>query len=216
MAWSCGPIQRQLFLLLLALLPATGPAATLAASSADVEPGDVNVAIALTLASSPGEKVSGIQFDLVCSENVAQLTAMQPGTAAVLAGKSVSYNRVEPGRYRAIVAGLNQNVIGDGEVVSLVFEVSTQPPDGSQPISIEGLVMSDPNGRSVPSMAVPGELRVSGGVPPNGDHPQCGCANGCASDKAAPPYRAAGSLVVVLASIVAAPLFRRRTASPFH
>lgn len=216
MAPSSRPLNRFLFYPLLVAISAASGAATLTAGSADVKPNDANVGIALALISTAGEHVSGIQFDLVCSENVARLTAMQPGPVAVLAGKSVSYNRVEQGRYRAIVAGLNQNVIGDGEAVSLLFEVTAQPPDGPQPISIEGLVMSDPNGRAVPSSAVAGELRVTGGVPPDGDHPRCGCTKADASNRAIPPQQAAGALAIALFSIVVLSFLRRCPAGPFH
>lgn len=205
-----------LFLPLLVAVSMAAHAATLTAGSADVEPNDANVGIALTLSSATGEQVSGVQFDLFCSENVARLTAMQPGPVAVLAGKSVSYNRVEPGRYRAIVAGLNQNVIADGEVVSLVFEVTSQPPNGPQPVAIEGLVMSDPNGRAVPSSAVAGELRVTGGVPPDDNHPRCGCTEASASDKSIPAQQAAGTLTIAVFSIAIVSLRRRRFPGRFH
>lgn len=165
-----------LFLLFACAQSAIG--ATLSVGTAEVHPKDAGIEVAMTFAAGQDEHVSGVQFDLLCSESVAALSSMRAGPAAVAAEKSVSFNRIAAGRYRAIVAGLNQNVIGDGVLVVLVFDVSVAPPDGPQPLDLDDIVMSDPNGFSVPATGTPGVLDVIGGVTDGGNCPNCGCACG--------------------------------------
>ena len=161
-------------------------AATLATGTADVGPGDAGVQVPLTLTLETGDHVSGLQFDLLCEERVALLTAMQAGPVATAAGKSVSFNRIQAGRYRAIVAGLNQNLMASGVTVIASFDVASRPPNGEQPLQLEGLVMSDPSGHAVPSTAIAGVLHVTGGVPDD-EEPPCGCASAAGQGPHAPP-----------------------------
>lgn len=182
----------QFFLFLLAGFPVS--AATLSAGSVDVHPKDADVNVTLTIASASGESVSGVQFDIELAEDVAIVTAMDAGAAAVAAVKSVSFSKVGTGRYRAIVAGLNQNVIQDGELVLMRLDVGAAPPDGAQPLEITGLVMSDPNGKAVSATAESGTVNVIGGVPSDDDG--CGCAKGSISTGT--PGRFSGDVICLL------------------
>jgi len=193
--------HASVFLVLpLVFLGSLAPAATLSIGTAQVRPKEAGIEVAMTFAAEAGEQVSGIQFDLLFSENVAALSAMRTGAAAAAAGKSVSFNQIAAGRYRALVAGLNQNIIGDGVVVVLVFDVGAAPPNGLQPLDLDGLIMSDPNGFRVPATGISGVLDVVGGVPDWGNCPNCGCACGVLGQGPAGPR---GNMLVCVAVLLA-------------
>lgn len=158
--------------ILLFAVPAWG--ATLSAGSASVTPAMAGVPIAITLTPQSGDLVAAIQFDLAFDPRVAGLAEIRPGDAATAAGKSVSTNEVSPGHFRVIIAGLNQNAMGAGEVAVPHFNIAGAPPNGDHPLRLEDLVMANPNGRAVPATAEWGLLRVTGGVPDQ-PAPCCGC-----------------------------------------
>jgi hypothetical protein len=180
------------------LCSASAGAATLSADSAGVTPGLTGVRIAVTLAPDTADLVAAIQFDLAFDPRVAGLADIQPGDAAANAGKSVSANQLAPGRHRVIIAGLNQNVMGAGEVAVLFLDIAAAPPNGEHPLRLEDLVMANPTGRAVPASAEWGTIRVTGGVPVS-PAPCCGCA-GLRTDGGA----ASGSAVVLLLAVLAA------------
>jgi len=174
-------------------------AATLDVGAAQAHPNDSGVEVAVTFAAQPGDNVAGVQFDLLFSEAVAALTNVRPGPAAVDAGKSVAFNRLAAGRCRVIVAGLNQNVIADGVLAVLVFNVAAAAPNGPQPLNLDGLVMSDPNGLNVPATGNPGTLEVIGGVTDGDTCNACGCARGALDTH---PPGALGNAALLAATVL--------------
>jgi hypothetical protein len=169
-----GPYRAAMGLIVAGvLLGAHAPAATVAVGSAEARAGDTGVAIVFTLTLQPGELVSGIQFDLVFAAEALELTSLAEGPVAVAASKSVSFTETSPGRVRAIVAGLNQNVMEAGVVVEGLFNVPVRAPNGRHTLALENLVLSNPAGRAVPATPEHGVVAVSGGTDPA--PPGCGC-----------------------------------------
>ncbi len=154
---------------------ATAHAATLTAGTAEATPHTANVRIAVTLDTEANDAISGIQFDLTFDPAAAALKDITAGPAAEDAQKSVSFNTIEQGRSRVIVAGLNQNLIGQGTLASMHFDIPEHAINGTHPIALDNIVMSDPRGRAVPATATAGAITITGGADPPPPTPGCGC-----------------------------------------
>ncbi len=165
--------------LLLALCPLSVNAATLSSPELNARPGE-EVTLAVTLACGAAEQVAGLQFDLQYDASALSIRATEAGTVATAAGKLVSANALGSGRHRVIIAGLNQTGLANGELLRIRFGVSTSAASGRYPLSLSGVVLSDPAGKRLPGDVAVGDVVVSGGsvaavpVPRAG----CGCMNG--------------------------------------
>lgn len=121
---------------------------------------DATLAIPIVLTPFSGEQVAALQFDAdfdpkrmaLASELGASL-----GAAAQAADKSVHAARIRPGLLRVIIAGLNQNVIENGEVAVLHFQRREHSEDPAGVVSLTNVVLSDPTGQEVPARAPGGD-----------------------------------------------------------
>ena len=108
--------------------------------------GDIVVPVAVY--PSGDEAVAGVQFDVNFDGAAVALIDVEAGAAALDAGKFVIHNEGDPGTTRVIIAGLNQDLIGDGIVANLVF----RPLDAgasSDSFALNAPVLSDPFGGAV-------------------------------------------------------------------
>ncbi len=141
-------------------------AATLSVGSATVTPGQ-SLSIPVSLEGAPGEAVASLQFDIVFDAEVIAVSDASPGTAAAAAGKDALFAPQELGRVRVIVFGLlSQTAIGDGVVADLSLQIDSQAPGGLYPLSLSNVVLSDPQGASVPVSTMTGHLTL-GQIPPH-------------------------------------------------
>jgi hypothetical protein len=99
--------------------------------------------------TAQGAQVAGLQFDVLYNPSALSLSSAQAGSAATLASKSIAFNLESPGDTRFIIFGLNQNVIGNGSVADLKFQVSSTAPAGPYNLSLSGIVGSDASGHAV-------------------------------------------------------------------
>lgn len=129
---------------------AWGAELSLAVSRAPAD--DTRIEAVVFLKSAPGEDVSGLQFECDFPGLNAMLETVEIGEAAAGAAKAVNFNRISRGRVRAIVAGLNQNVVPDGPVARLRFRVEHGAGlDGAAPFTLSKVVLSDPFGSRIPA-----------------------------------------------------------------
>ncbi len=140
-------------------------AATLTAGQNSAIPTQSAVSVPISLTSGTGEQVAAIQFDILFDYAILTLTDVAAGPATTSAGKDISFSTLEPGRGRAIIAGLNQNVISNGTIAITLFNVSRDAPGGDQSVSLSGVLLSDPNGVAVPSESVSGHISIAAIVP---------------------------------------------------
>lgn len=126
--------------------------------------GDSGVSIQVILTAEPGEDVAGIQFDLAYDPDVFSVDGVEPGEAAVDAVKDASFSILEPGRARIIIAGFNQNVIGNGSVACIYFSIGQEAPDAVYSVTPVAVLMSDPWGGNISAEGTAGTITV--GVPP--------------------------------------------------
>jgi len=155
-------------------------AATVSGPRIETGPGQ-GVVLPIAIASGSGEDVSGVQFDLVFDPALLTAGAITAGSAATDAGKILSTNEVARGQLRIIVAGLNQTVIDDGELLLAEFVIEADAAVNAV-VAIERLVLSDPSGRSVRASAENAVLLIDpasaeGEPVPAGPTAQCGCAS---------------------------------------
>jgi len=142
-------------------------AATVTVATGTYIPGQTEVALPVSLDSAAGEEVCAAQFDLLFNSSVLTMQGVTAGSAATAAGKQLSSSTISPGRIRVIVAGLNQNVIGDGVIATVRFAVVSGTPGGIQPVTLSGVLLSDPDGVAVPSSGVSGGINIPTTVPTN-------------------------------------------------
>ena len=101
-----------------------------------------------------GPPVAALQFDLLYDPSVLSITTATAGSGATAASKTLSKNLISPGDLRVIIAGSNQNVLGDGSVADLTVQVSNSAPKkGHHQLFLCNVIASDPNGLSVPIKA---------------------------------------------------------------
>jgi hypothetical protein len=119
------------------------------------------VSLDMSLINDPGDTVAGGQVDVVFDSDVMTLIGVTAGTAATSAGKSVSYSALERGVVRLIVAGMNLNAIGDGDLAQFEFVLAGGMPGGDYAIDLDGLVLSNAYGMAVASAAAPSVINVT-------------------------------------------------------
>jgi hypothetical protein len=111
--------------------------------------GDGTVAeVPVTIAAEAGEEIASLQFDMHFDDATFDLVDVVPGESSSDALKQVIYSVRSPGVIRVIVAGLNQNVIRDGNIATVLLA-----PDAEdavpQTLSLDSIVISDPFGERV-------------------------------------------------------------------
>jgi uncharacterized protein (TIGR03437 family) len=112
--------------------------------------------------SQAGYPISAVQFDVQCPDT-AHISAVAPGWAASVAGKSLVTLPISPQRWRVLVYGLNQLVLADGPVAVLTLQFQSGSPSGRHAVSLDGLNLSTPQGMAVLADAVAGAVIVGGG-----------------------------------------------------
>lgn len=209
--FTCGIVKGFLvpaFLLVVGLWSAeTAEAAALIGDQAQTQPGDTGVDYGFDLEVVSGERVAALQFELQLSDAL-RLEVLEAGPVAQDANKTVSVNELGPGRYRVIVAGLNQNEILSGRVLEGALGVSMEAPGGAHEVGIEGLVISSPTGASVVAEAQPGAVFVEREAPMPPE--QCGCAGAAITDGNGGIDRGDGALILALFLVLVASRQRPR------
>lgn len=143
-------------------LPAAG-AATLRLGGAFAQPGQQQVAVALTLEPGAGEAVAALQCDVPLDSAVFTRVGVAAGPAAVAASKQVFLSEPRPGRWRIMVSGFNQQAIGPGVVATLLLDISPGAAERAYLLPPEGAVLSSPEGTLVPVVTYNGAVYVGAG-----------------------------------------------------
>lgn len=112
--------------------------------------------------SAIGSMVAALQFDL--DYDPALTLRTNAGTAALSAGKNIYSAPVSLRGTRFLAAGMNQNVLGDGVVVSINAVVSPNMPLGVYPLRLTNLLASDQAGNAVSLTSKDGNLTVNAPV----------------------------------------------------
>lgn len=114
----------------------------------------------ILLSVGSGEQVSALQFDVNYPSNNVQISNVFIGSSASSAGKTLQYNSLSNNIIRVIIAGLNQNVIGNGCVAELECRICLSSWNGFADVTLSGIVMSSPTGSRVPAQASNGGIDI--------------------------------------------------------
>lgn len=96
--------------------------------------------------ASHGDSVTALQFDIVLDGSVAGLSAV-PGESPRGSDKAIYTASLDGGRFRILLAEVDQNIIPGGTVVSLFVNVNPGVTAGTYPIRIESALGADPDGQ---------------------------------------------------------------------
>jgi len=124
--------------------------------------GNASIDIAFT---SAGQAVAALQFDIGYPDQVFAFS-VSSGGAANNSGKTIYTSDLQPGSKRILIAGLNQNPIGNGVLATLSIQANQATPPGFYPLAISNVVASDGSGSAVSVSASGGGLVVPGGGAP--------------------------------------------------
>ncbi len=104
--------------------------------------------------------VATLQFDLAFPSSLS-LVSTTTGSAATSAGKSANGSAISGG-VRVLIFGLNQNLIGSGEVAIIRLNIAAGTPPGTIAVAIGNIVASDALGLNVAVSGIGGSVTVSG------------------------------------------------------
>jgi hypothetical protein len=135
---------------------AVAQAAELAASRVTVPSGTTTAQAEIRL-NTQGDKLAALQADIGVPPGF-DVTAAA-GAAAAAAEKQITVADLGAGRRRFILAGLNQNAVGDGVVVSLIITIPRSAANQSS-ITITNASATDPNGRTVNLVTTDGAVSI--------------------------------------------------------
>ncbi|MCX8065518.1 MAG: hypothetical protein N3G21_10155 [Candidatus Hydrogenedentes bacterium] len=140
--------------------------ADLIVGSVSLKQGEKIVVLPVDIKVKPGEKVSGVQFDITMPFEFSVKEA-RLGESAQKANKMCTYNKINSYTCRVIVAGLNRDVLDEGTLVFIKFELTDIPTGGKHRIKLSNVVLADPDGNSVVCVVQPGGIVVGGDLPDN-------------------------------------------------
>jgi hypothetical protein len=116
--------------------------AQLSAASGSATAG-ATVSIPITLTSSGGAQIVGIQWNFSFSSDITGVTVFA-GPSATNAQKSVSCAGT-----RCLVFGFNNNILADGTIAIATFQIATFPSNTTIPFSLTNTVISAASGAAV-------------------------------------------------------------------
>jgi len=140
-------------------VPGVCAAATLQPGGAVTQPG-ADFTIPLVLGRSEAEAVAAIQLEIVFDANRFSFAGAQAGQPLVDAAKELQAAQVNPGRWRVVAFGFNQNVIAAGVIATLQFETLPAIPAGEYLVQGQNPVVSDPNGIRITTQVGSGTITV--------------------------------------------------------
>ncbi len=128
--------------------------------------------------TAAGSTVAALQFDLEY-DSALSLTA-SAGAVALSAGKEIYSAPVSARRTRFLVAGMNQNVLGDGVLTTINAFVSANTAAGALPLRLTNLLACDQDGNVVPLTGKDASVAVSANATPvvSGVFPQLAVGGG--------------------------------------
>ena len=112
------------------------------------KPGET-VRVPVTLSNVSGYEIAAVSMDISYDIAVLENARAEIGPAGSAAGKYVIFNEISSGILRVGVSGVNQNLIGDGVVAYVVFDVKTDAVMGQTDLG-NAPSASDPSGNDVP------------------------------------------------------------------
>lgn len=106
------------------------------------------VAIPVYLVPQDGDQTASLQFDFDFDFTSVAVASIETGASAVQAAKDVMFSQMADGTVRVIVAGMNQDVLGEG-VVATVYLERIDRSEANPAVELDSIVLSDPVGNAI-------------------------------------------------------------------
>lgn len=145
------------------------------ASGTDIKGGSISLAI--SIASTGGDQCSLVELTVSHTSDV-MITSASLGSAASVAAKTLSQ-----GGDTFAVWGSNANIIANGQLVIITFQIAANPSTGSIPITLSALSATDADANVLSITGTPGTITV--------DNPSLACPVGGGSATVGTFYSAA-------------------------
>ena len=155
--WGCLPFLAVSTCFI--LLPCGALGAQLSADSLTLSPGGGG--IVQVSYSSLTNKVSGLQFDIGFDSSALSVVVLS-GPAIRSASKDLYGADLGAGLHRILVAGLNQNSLSDGPILTLFVNVLPTASAGTSAITIQNALGADPSGNAVAIPSASAAITISG------------------------------------------------------
>ncbi len=123
-------------------------------------PAGSSITLDVTIASTLPLACTSVQFTLTYAASLT-LTGVTNGAVSIAASKTL--NRTGN---LCIIAGFNTNVIADGVLVTLAFNVSATPLSTSVSVGFTGIVASDAAADPITASGVSGLVTITSVTPP--------------------------------------------------
>ncbi len=158
--WMGSLLAAMLLLLSPLKAGAQTPEALLSVGSGSGLPGATGISVPVSLVSTGGAQVAGLNFDLSFDSSRLAVGNVTIGSAASGAGKSLSWSQPAANRIRVIIVGFNASAIPDGTVANVIFNVLGGAAAGTTTLALSSMAASDSGGTPVPVNGSDGSFEV--------------------------------------------------------
>jgi hypothetical protein len=140
-------------------IPALAQQATLSLGSGSTAQGG-SASLALGMTTSGGEQPASVQWTFTYPAADITSVTVTAGTSDSAASKALTCSST-PGSTICVTAGMNNNVIADGNLANAIFVVSPAAPDAAATIQVTGVVVSSPAGLALPGTGSNGAITIA-------------------------------------------------------
>ena len=141
-------------------------AATIDVGETSASPGQVSVALPLSLSINPGENLSALSFDLLFDTTRLQWGSLNLEPSAAALGKQIQSSVVSPGRVRVVIYGTDRQTLGTGRVGQCLLTVPPAAPVGDGAVRVQQAFGSTPQGSEFTLSLLDGEVFIDVPAPP--------------------------------------------------
>jgi uncharacterized protein (TIGR03437 family) len=119
-------------------------------------------AIAPVLLDAQGSQIAGVQFDITWDDTALD-AGVVTGDRPRIAGKNIYSTMLHPNSLRCLLAGYNQQVLADGELLRLFLFVHPSAAPGSYEVKFSNVLATDQFGQAIPLSGVTTHVNVQAG-----------------------------------------------------
>ena len=122
-----------------------------------------DISVPLDISPGSGESVAALQVDIDFDGESLLLSNVVIGKVLETAAKQVEFANVGSGKARIVVYGMNQNLISEGTIATLIFRLTDEPIAGRSTLKLNNAVVCDEWAALVPSSTTDGAIMIIAG-----------------------------------------------------
>ena len=100
-------------------------------------------------------------MDILYDATILENPVAVESSSLVSADKSLGTGTPQPGVFRLVAFGLNPNVIPNGEVAVVSFDIKSDASPGTTPLPLTNLASTDPDGNGLDVVGNDGSIDVT-------------------------------------------------------